>query len=261
MAYGRCMTGTHRPKKSLGQHFLVDGNMVRKMVNHLALHSCDTVFEIGPGRGALTQVLAEQTPHVIVLEKDPTLLYILKSQWPRLGAVLGDALDFVWEPLARLVPLTIVGNLPYNVASPVMWEIFSRVRSYQQCCFMVQKEVALRLVARPGTKAYGGLSVWVQTFAVPRILFHVPPSCFRPRPKVDSSVLGFVPRPGTGVDRARLASTIRLLFQKRRKQLGTILKPFWTQDLQTRLEKVGVERRMRPENLSPEQVRALSLWL
>jgi len=258
MAHDRQGTGANRPKKSLGQNFLVDGNVIRKIVDQLDIDSEDTVFEIGPGRGALTHVLAQKTQRLMVLEKDRELVYALKARLPGLGVILGDGLEFAWETLAKVPSLKIVGNLPYNVASPIMWEVFGRVGAFAKCCFMVQKEVALRLEANPGTKAYGGLSVWVQTFAVPRILFHVSPHCFHPRPRVDSSVVGFVPRPLPGVDKARLTRTIHLLFQKRRKQLGTILKPFQTESLQAWMDEEGIDRRLRPENLTPKQFVGLS---
>jgi 16S rRNA (adenine1518-N6/adenine1519-N6)-dimethyltransferase len=258
MTSGHLGAGAHRPKKSLGQNFLVDGNVVRKIVDQLAIDAGDTVFEIGPGRGALTRVLAQKTRRLIVLEKDRDLVYALKAQLPGLGCILGDGLEFVWESLGALPSLKMVGNLPYNVASPIMWEVFSRVCPFTRCCFMVQKEVALRLVARPGTKAYGGLSVWVQTFAVPRILFHVSPSCFYPRPKVDSTVVGFVQRTFPGVDHGKLARTIHLLFQKRRKQLGNILKLMWNDTVESWMEQEGIDRRARPENLTPEQFASLS---
>ncbi|GAU09571.1 16S rRNA (adenine(1518)-N(6)/adenine(1519)-N(6))-dimethyltransferase RsmA [Desulfoplanes formicivorans] len=253
MTFGHAGAGTHRPKKSLGQNFLVDGNVIRKIVDQLAIEAGDTVFEIGPGRGALTRVLAQKAQRLFVLEKDRDLVYALKAQLPDLGCILGDGLDFVWETIGALPSLKVVGNLPYNVASPIMWEVFSRVCPFTSCCFMVQKEVALRLTARPGSKTYGGLSVWVQTFAVPRILFHVSPSCFYPRPKVDSTVVGFKQRPFPAVDHAKLAQTIHLLFQKRRKQLGNILKHVWSEQLEAWLEHEGIDRRARPESLTPEQ--------
>ncbi len=248
----------NRPKKSLGQNFLVDGNIIQKIVDALDLDSYDTVFEIGSGRGALTNVLMQQAENIIALEKDRELAYALKAQWPGIGVILGDGLAFGWESLEKVSSLKIVGNLPYNVASPLMWEIFSRVRTFEKCCFMVQKEVALRICAKPGSKVYGGLSVWLQTFAIPNILFHVSPSCFYPAPRVESSVVAFVPRPLGNVDKAQLARTIHLLFQKRRKQLGTILKPFWNNRIATWLEVSGLDRRVRPENLTPGQFGELS---
>ncbi|WP_462323501.1 16S rRNA (adenine(1518)-N(6)/adenine(1519)-N(6))-dimethyltransferase RsmA [Desulfoplanes sp.] len=253
--------GYTRPKKSLGQNFLIDGNIIDAIVNHLDISPGDPVFEIGPGRGALTKRLSRSTERLFVLEKDREIIYVLKSRIPQLRAVLGDGLDFVWERLGRVPGLKLVGNLPYNVASPLMWEIFSRVATFETACFMVQKEVAQRLVAPPGTKAYGGLSVWVQTFVRPKILFHVSPNSFRPRPRVDSSVVGFVPKRRIEGDTTALARTVHLLFQKRRKQLGTILKPFWSDALGSWLATQGFDRRVRPEMLAPEQFAALAALL
>lgn len=247
-----------RPKKSLGQNFLTDRNITEKIVAGLHITPEDTVFEIGPGRGALTELLSTTPRKLYVLEKDRQLVRALKQKMPQVEAISGDGLTFVWERLERLDSLKLVGNLPYNVASPMMWEIFSRLNRFERACFMVQKEVAGRLVANPGTKAYGGLSVWIQTFVTPQILFNVSPGSFHPRPKVDSSVVGFVPKRVVGVHPNALARTIHELFQKRRKQLGTILKTFWGPSLEAWLEQEALDRRVRPEVLTPLQFHGLA---
>jgi len=247
-----------RPKKSLGQNFLTDRNITEKIVAGLDITPENTVFEIGPGRGALTELLNTRSRRLYVLEKDRNLILALKQKMPYVQAICGDGLTFVWERLAGLESLKLVGNLPYNVASPMMWEIFSRLSRFERACFMVQKEVAGRLVAQPGTKAYGGLSVWIQTFVTPQILFHVSPGSFHPRPKVDSTVVGFVPKMVVGVHRRALTRTIHELFQKRRKQLGTILKTYWGPALEAWLDLEGLERTVRPEVLTPLQFHGLA---
>jgi 16S rRNA (adenine1518-N6/adenine1519-N6)-dimethyltransferase len=252
-----------RPKRSLGQNFLQDGNIVRKIVDALALRSGEPVLEIGPGRGALTAVLLERTPRVMALEKDRDLASALARKWPSLGVVNGDGMSFCWERVAPEGGIKIVGNLPYNVASPMMWEILSRVPRLTRAVFMVQKEVALRLVAGPSTKAYGALSVWVQSFVRPELLFTVPPTVFVPRPRVDSAVVAFVPA-GPGVpaaDRPALTATLHRLFQQRRKQIGSTLKGAWSQGVEAWARENGVERAMRPENLTPAQFLSLAVLL
>ena len=246
-----------RPKKSLGQNFLTDRNITEKIVAGLHLCPDDTVFEIGPGRGALTDLLAPRVRKLYALEKDRYLVRELKRRMPGLLAINGDGLTFAWERLAKVPGIKLVGNLPYNVASPMMWEIFSRARGFERACFMVQKEVAGRLVAESGSRAYGGLSVWVQSFVIPRIGFHVSPGSFHPRPKVDSTVVIFEPGPTRPENPEGLAWVIHLLFQQRRKQLGTILKSFWGNDIEEWLAGEGLDRRVRPEVLTPRQFHCL----
>jgi 16S rRNA (adenine1518-N6/adenine1519-N6)-dimethyltransferase len=170
---------------------------------------------------------------------------------------LADALTMPW---ARFVaPWKIIGNLPYNVASPLIWDILSLTPGLIRAVFMVQKEVALRLVAPPGCGAYGALSVWVQSFAAPRLEFNVPPQVFRPAPKVHSAVVSFAPLPLSErpADANALSSLLKLCFQKRRKQLGGILRsqPGWQPD---EAEEIGVKQSSRPEELSPRQFQTLA---
>lgn len=251
-----------RAKKSLGQNFLKDGNIARKIVDALAISQDDYVVEIGPGPGALTDIIAHRAPRRLVLvEKD--------EYWAdeRRGTVLpsgekvevlcADALAVRWEDFPA--PWKCIGNLPYNVASPLMWDIFSRGAGLARAVFMIQKEVGQRIAAEPGTKAYGALSVWARTFVRPKIEFIVPPQVFVPRPKVDSAVLSFEPRSDVPEEKEReaLSTMLHLCFQQRRKQLGTILKPLniteW--DLPP---SSGVVFTMRPERLTPEQFLLLS---
>jgi 16S rRNA (adenine1518-N6/adenine1519-N6)-dimethyltransferase len=255
--------GFERPKRSLGQNFLQDGNIVRKIVDALALEHGEAVLEIGPGRGALTSLLLTRTARVMALEKDRDLASALHRNLPSLGVVNGDGLTFCWEGLAPRGGIKIVGNLPYNVASPMMWEIVSRVPCLNRAVFMIQKEVALRLVAGPGSRAYGALSVWMQSFVRPELLFTVPPTVFVPRPKVDSAVVAMVPS-GKGVreaDREALTSTVHRLFQRRRKQIGSTLKKEWSEEVEAWALENGVERTMRPENLTPTQFLSLGVLL
>lgn len=251
-----------RAKRSLGQNFLQDANIARKIVGCLDIGREDSVLEIGPGPGALTGFVLERSPSRLVLvEKD--------AHWARermrLGqgrahVVLSDALTMAWERFSG--EWKFLGNLPYNVASPLMWDICSLASGLSRAVFMVQKEVGLRLVAKPGTSAYGALSVWIQSFMRPKLEFTVPPQVFRPRPKVDSAVLSFVPlRPIT--DRAgpaflphELSATLKACFQMRRKQLGSIARAHGRQAVL--LEEAGIDPKQRPEDLTPERFQLLS---
>jgi 16S rRNA (adenine1518-N6/adenine1519-N6)-dimethyltransferase len=248
-----------RPNKRLGQHFLHDQGVRRRIVDALDPVPGDRVLEIGPGRGALTAFIAEASPEVFVaLEKDPDLAFRLKAQWPGLDVVVCDALKFVWERLDGARAWKLIGNLPYNVASPIMWEVFSRTPSLERAVFMVQKEVGRRLTARHGTKDYGALTVWVANFVSARRLFDVGAGAFTPPPRVDSMVLAFEPGERSEFDDRALSALLRLCFQKRRKQLGTILGPRLGGELDTWLAKQGLDRRVRPENLTPEQFKSLA---
>lgn len=250
----------HAPKRSLGQNFLSDLNICRRIVDALDLQAGDPVLEIGPGRGALTQILAGHQGLVTALEKDRELALWLSREYPSVHVILGDGLSFCWEGTAALPGLSLIGNLPYNVASPMIWEIVSRCRLWKGMVFMVQKEVALRLTANPGSRAYGALSAWVLNFVVPRYMFTVPPHVFRPRPKVDSAVVRFDPHPAPAWSEARALSRIlKVLFQQRRKQLGTILKPWWTEEMDRWCRQWHTDRRARPEELSPDMLRSLAL--
>ena len=247
------------PKRSLGQNFLTDRNICERIVASLELASDDPVLEIGPGRGALTRVLAAHGGPVFALEKDTALVGWLRREYPHVGFVHADGLDFCWEGVAALPGLSLIGNLPYNVASPMIWEMISRCRFWKGMNFMVQKEVALRLTAASGSKAYGALSAWVGNFAHARYLFTVPPHVFRPKPKVDSAIVRFVPRDDPAWSEAGdLSQTLKILFQQRRKQLGTILKAWWGEELDSWCAGVKADRRIRPEELTPDELRSLA---
>jgi len=250
------------PKRSLGQNFLVDPNICRRVVAGVGLAAGDPVLEIGPGRGALTRILAAHSGPVLALEKDRDLAAWLKTEYPGVAVIHADGLEFCWEATDRMPGLSLVGNLPYNVASPMIWEMVSRCRAFRSMTFMVQKEVAERLAATAGSRVYGALSAWVGNFVRAEILFVVPPQVFRPRPKVDSAVVRFTPIPDPAWTEAdALSSCLRTLFQQRRKQLGTILKTRWSDAIGDWCRTAGVDRRIRPEDLSPGMLRTLSVLL
>jgi 16S rRNA (adenine1518-N6/adenine1519-N6)-dimethyltransferase len=253
-----CRALPPRPRKALGQHFLQDANIARKIVRALDIGPEDNVLEIGPGAGALTKPALERNPaRLVLMEKDA---YWARERMAkgrgRLSVILADALAFPWERFSE--PWKFLGNLPYNVASPLIWELVGRSSGLTGAVFMVQKEVGLRLTAGPGKAAYGALSVWVQSFTAPSLEFFVPPQVFFPRPGVDSAVLSFSPRPGgqNPFSPAALARALHVCFQKRRKQIGTILRAAGGEA--RLLEELGIDPRLRPEALPVESFHRLA---
>ena len=256
-------TGDRVADKRLGQHFLHDANIIAKIVHLINPSEQDHILEIGPGPGALTGPLHKAAPAFLaVLEKDLNLAFDLKLKYPGLAVIAADALHFSWEKLGNSCSWKIVGNLPYNVASPIMWEICSRVLSLDLAVFMIQKEVALRLTATPGHKNYGALSVWTQSFVRSYLAFTVPATVFWPRPKVDSAVVVFEPKmEKLFFNRRSLAVLLNLCFQKRRKQLGNILKELINQEIIDYLAGEDLDLHCRPEELSPGQFQHLSMFV
>lgn len=248
-------------KKRFGQHFLHDKGVCRRIVSALDIEPQDRVLEIGPGHGAISGLIAEAGPRrYVAVERDLELARELPGKCPGVAPLAADALDVRWERLAPPGGWKLIGNLPYNVASPLMWEVFSRCAGMSRAVFMVQKEVGDRLAARPGGKTYGGLTVWVQSFVEVRMLFTVGPGAFTPRPKVDSAVLFFAPLAGERrFTLQRLAGLVKTCFQKRRKQIGNTLKSLLNEESVVYLEEQGLGVRSRPEELTPEQFQALSI--
>jgi 16S rRNA (adenine1518-N6/adenine1519-N6)-dimethyltransferase len=255
---------TPQAKRSLGQNFLRDANIARKIVQSLAVSTDDQVLEIGPGPGALSGILRASAPQrLVLLENDAywaadragedtgALFYSMQTYLEQGGrpfaVIAGDALTAPWEILPGI--WKCIGNLPYNIASPLLWEICCRFAGLRRAVFMVQKEVGQRIVAEPGSSAYGALSVWVQTFMRPKMEFIVPPHVFHPRPKVDSAVLSFIPlseRPSDELATS-LKITLRACFQRRRKQLGTIARAHGARA--ENFECMGIDPMLRPEAL------------
>lgn len=250
-----------RAKRSLGQNFLQDANICRKIAAATKAGPGDLLLEIGPGQGALTKHLLESGASVLAVEKDRELAPLLKQQWPELGIVLADAMEFPWERLPQ--GAIIAGNLPYNIASPLLWEIVSRTPDYALAVVMVQHEVGQRLAAPPGGRVYGALGAWVQNFARVEYLFKVPPTVFKPRPKVDSAVMCLAPKPveERPQNPKALAGLLKLLFSQRRKQLAGILRAHWSPRLEAYLEERGRAPTDRPERLSPEDLNGFALLL
>lgn len=254
---GNCL---FRPKKSLGQNFLINDGACRRIAATLDPRPEDNVLEIGPGHGALTKFLL-QARRLVLLEKDRQLAAKAAACFP-VHVINGDALKFNWRKLG-LQNWKITGNLPYNVASPLIWDILSQCAGLQKAVFMVQKEVAERLTAAPGSRHYGALSVWAQSFSQTTLIFTLGPGSFRPPPKVDSAVVAFNPipldkRPG---HLSELRTLLQLCFQQRRKQLGGVFHRANKHSLLEGLDTLQIDGSRRPEELSPEQFQQLAKCL
>lgn len=253
-------------KKSLGQNFLKDEGTARRIVEALHIQPGDYVLEIGPGAGALTRhICAGNKPAgLVLLEKDSHWAFAHAEACAAAGvrclSLNMDALTFAWERLDRSgLTWKIAGNLPYNVASPLLWDLAATGRGFERAVVMVQREVAQRITAAPGGKIYGALSVWLQSFVTARKVMDVPPTVFYPMPKVWSQVLELKPRTNryTG-NQAALAKLLKICFQKRRKQLGTILGPYLNDLARNYLESHNLSLQARPEELSPFVFQALT---
>lgn len=222
----------HTPRKRFGQNFLVDDVIIRAIVDAIRPRPGETVVEIGPGLGALTRPLLERLPHLHAVELDRDIVARLRKTWPaeRLTIHAGDALKFDFGALGD--DLRIVGNLPYNISSPLLFHLMTFAPHIRDLHFMLQKEVVERMVAAPGTSDYGRLSVMLQRrFHLERLL-DVPPVAFDPAPKVDSAVVRLIPKTPAEIaplDEAMFARIVAAAFSQRRKTLrntlGGLLKP------------------------------------
>jgi 16S rRNA (adenine1518-N6/adenine1519-N6)-dimethyltransferase len=217
----------HRARKRFGQNFLVSPGVIRNIVEAIAPRREDGMVEIGPGLGALTAPLLEWLDHLHVVEIDRDLIARLKERFPpwRLSIHEGDALDFDFGTLGR--DLRVVGNLPYNISTPLLFHLAAFADSVRDMHFMLQKEVVDRMVADPGTADYGRLSVMLQYRFDMERLFIVPPGAFDPAPKVDSAIVRLIPRPQqalTARDEALLAKLVMAALGQRRKMLRNNLR-------------------------------------
>lgn len=254
----------HRPRKRFGQHFLVQPHVAQRIVALAALHENDTVLEIGPGRGALTELLASAARALYLIEIDRDLHAALSERFaaaPHVHAIAGDALRIDYERLLRAAaPVVVVANLPYNIATPLLMRLLDTPDLFSRLVVMVQREIADRLGAAPGGKSYGALSVMFQLMATLRTAVVIGPGSFHPRPKVDSAVVVIEPRPGAAVDRAELGTVrrvVRAAFAQRRKQLGNALASI-SRDAPGALAAIGVDPKRRAETLAIEDFVALA---
>ncbi|WP_419419778.1 16S rRNA (adenine(1518)-N(6)/adenine(1519)-N(6))-dimethyltransferase RsmA [Legionella sp. D16C41] len=240
----------HKPRKRFGQNFLQDQGVIENIINALYLHSADNVLEIGPGKGALTRLLLQHLQKLSVVEIDRDLQLFLANHFK--GAPLqiigADALTIDYTKWGN--QLRIVGNLPYNISTPLILHLLSFVKNIKDMHFMLQKEVVERLAASPGGKAYGRLSIMMQYHCDVTYLFDVPPEAFYPKPKVESAVVRLVPHivsPYPAVELNMLQKLVATAFSMRRKTLANNLKSLINSN---ELSSLGIDARQRPEQIN-----------
>ena len=249
----------HRPRKRFGQHFLTDRRSLERIVEALDPQPDDTVVEIGPGRGALTSLLAARCRRLIAIEIDRDLVRLLQEQFqdrPGVEIVDGDALETDWATLAGGAFL-LAGNLPYYITTPLIFRILEHPMP-QRAVALVQREVAERLVAAPGSGDYGALTVNVQVAVTVRMISRVSAGAFNPKPKVDSAIVLLSPRnpQSLGADEEKpFRRFVQAVFGMRRKQMLRVVRELWipaADDAGVVLSDAGIDPAARPETLKPE---------
>jgi 16S rRNA (adenine1518-N6/adenine1519-N6)-dimethyltransferase len=246
-------------RKRLGQHFLVDRRALERIADALELTGTETVLEIGPGRGALTDLLAQRAGRVVAIELDRELVPMLRERYadrPQVEIVEADVLDVSLGAIAG-GPYVLAGNVPYYITTPILFHALERPRP-ERAVFLVQLEVAERIVSPPGSKTYGALSVNVQAVARADLVARVPRGAFRPAPSVDSAIVRVRPRsdPVIAAEREEKYHTfVQEVFSFRRKQMRRVLRNVFavTQDEAERmLAEAGIDPEARPETLHAE---------
>ena len=245
--------GGHQARKRFGQNFLVDHNIIAKIVAAIAPKPTDNLIEIGPGQGAITEPVLSRCPTLKVLELDRDLIPLLKAKFQHylsLQIHQGDALKTDFGQFYEVGhPLRIIGNLPYNISTPLLFHLLSYSDKIHDMHFMLQKEVVDRLAATPGSNHYGRLSVMVQYHSQVQPLFPVPPGSFRPAPKVDSAIVRILPYsqpPHPAKDPANMSRLVNACFQQRRKTIRNTLKHLVSAQ---QLEMLDIDLSLRPEKL------------
>lgn len=263
-----------RPKKRLGQHFVVNSKILQRTIESASLGPEDIVVEIGAGLGSLTVPMAQRVKKVYAIEVDPRLAHELRNQLAAndsVEVIQADALQVDFAPWYEQWQrkMKVVANLPYEISSPMIFRLFQERNYFSLFVLMLQLEVAKRVVARPGTKDYGPLSLWSQLYTRARIAFSVHPQAFYPPPQVESAVVRFeiLPQPSVVVeDEKILRQVIRSAFTYRRKTLVNALRlgefaHLPAEKIREALQSVSISPESRGEALSLEQFRDLSRTL
>ena len=254
-------SSTHRPRKRFGQNFLHDPQVIQRIVNSIRPREGQSMVEIGPGEGALTGELLPILGQLDVVELDRDLIPLLESKFSRLGELRIHQADALKYNFCQLSPgpaqLRVVGNLPYNISTPLLFHLLEMSHCIQDMHFMLQKEVVERITARPGSGQYGRLSVMIQYHCQTEMLFTVGPGAFRPAPKVDSAVVRLVPyrQPPVEVEPDTLALLVARAFAQRRKTLRNNLKGLLDANA---IEAAGIDPGVRPERLGLEEFARLA---
>ena len=248
------MMEAHIPRKRFGQHFLHDQGILRRIVETVSPRPGERIVEIGPGEGALTLPLLRAAGRMTVIELDRDLIEPLREKVRGVGdldIISADVLTVDFTALANGSTLRVVGNLPYNISTPILFHCLDHASAIHDMHFMLQKEVVDRMAAPPGSKTYGRLSVMLQLRCSVEPLLHVPAGAFRPPPKVESAVVRLVPLSRAAlpdVDAKLLGNIVRAAFGQRRKTMSNSVSEFATaQDLAA----AGIDPRARAEQLAP----------
>lgn len=250
-------------RKSLGQHFLNDRRILAHIADALQLRSDETVVEIGPGRGALTEILRQRARRVVAIEYDRALAALLRGKYADSNVQVVEA-DVLQTDLGAAAegPYALVGNVPYYITTPILFHALQRPRA-TRAVYLIQREVANRMCAEPGNKEYGALSVNVQALATAEIVFRVPAGAFHPPPKVDSAVVRVTPRADPVIapeEEQGFRELVQGAFGMRRKQMRRVLRglrPMSAERADEILGETGIAPEARPETLTPQQFAAL----
>lgn len=253
------MADLPRARKRFGQHFLRDRAVLSRIVDALALTGTETVVEIGPGRGVLTDLLAERAGRLVAIEIDRDLAAHLRARYVGRANVEIVEADVLSVPLGRVAgeDFVLAGNVPYYITTPILFHALERPRP-ARAVYLVQREVAERISAVPGSKTYGALSVNVQAVAAAELVMRVPPGAFQPPPRVDSAVIRVTPRPDPVVaadEERRFRSFVQAAFGLRRKQMLRVVRSAAALDAESAgavLATAGIDPEARPETLAAE---------
>ncbi|WP_172592361.1 16S rRNA (adenine(1518)-N(6)/adenine(1519)-N(6))-dimethyltransferase RsmA [Nitrosomonas supralitoralis] len=251
----------HNPRKRFGQNFLVDQHIIAQIITEFYPQKDDRIIEIGPGLGALTRPLLQVIDHLDVVEIDRDIVDKLKNEFPceKLTIHTADAMRFDFSMLGS--QLRIIGNLPYNISTPLLFHLSQFSEHIMDMHFMLQKEVVERMVGVPATSDYGRLSVMLQYRFDMEYVFEVPAESFRPQPKVESAIVRMIPRPASSlmaIDEALFSRIVLTAFSQRRKTLRNTLQQFLTAEDFSALE---IDSGLRAENLSVDKFVAIANFL
>jgi len=257
------------PRKRWSQHFLVDRNILNKVIRTAQVEKEDMVLEVGPGLGEMTLALARQVKRVIAIEIDPKLVAILNKKmkdYPNVEVVKGDILKVDFRQFLKREghPIKVVANLPYQISTPLLFRFIESKEAFSTFTLMLQREVAERMVAPPGRKEYGPLSIFIQMFSDVSIRFFIKPSAFFPPPKVESAVVHMVWKEKPMIetnDEEWFKRVVRACFGYRRKTLVNALKHselFLPEPVELKMEAIGIDPRRRPETLTIQEFAGLA---
>ncbi len=249
----------HQPRKRFGQNFLHDQNIINKIISSFNPKPEQVILEIGPGMGALTEKLLAKINHLYLVEIDKDLAEVLTSKYQQQITLFNyDILKFNLDSINPSAgnKIRIIGNLPYNISTPILFHLFKSIELISDMSFMLQLEVVDRMIAEPNTKEYGRLSVMTQYYCDVNKLFTIPNTAFRPAPKVKSAIVQLIPKKTDNTVNVQLfADIVKDAFNQRRKTITNSLNRFVNADL---LKKLNIDPKARAENLSLQDFIAIS---